>query len=237
MAGYYTTTRNIRELQLFSLAFGSLADYTTTRNIRELQPGRGVYDLTQDYTTTRNIRELQHQSDRSNIGPYYTTTRNIRELQPHPSTCISIADYTTTRNIRELQLTICYYLDRSNYTTTRNIRELQLARRGCPGRSHYSPPLSAISIPTAPPRWLPSIPWAGAKSANCTANYKISRRAFPPAGARFFILLLKLQKTKRGLKSTTFRQFQSSLAQKEGFELLDQKLFLFYCAVSCPIPL
>lgn len=123
------------------------------------------------------------------------------------------------------------------YTTTRNIRELQLARRGCPGRSHYSPPLSAISIPTAPPRWLPSIPWAGAKSANCTANYKISRRAFPPAGARFFILLLKLQKTKRGLKSTTFRQFQSSLAQKEGFELLDQKLFLFYCAVSCPIPL
>ena len=135
-----------------------------------------------------------------------------------PMLLLLVLHYTTTRNIRELQLDDRSHSRRVDYTTTRNIRELQLARRGCPGRSHYSPPLSAISIPTAPPRWLPSIPWAGAKSANCTANYKIYQRAFPPAGARFFILLLKLQKTKRGLKSTIFRQFQSSLAQKEGFE-------------------
>ena len=115
-------------------------------------------------------------------------------------------DYTTTRNIRELQPQYTRRLCAEHYTTTRNIRELQLARRGCPGRSHYSPPLSAISIPTAPPLWLPSIPWAGAKSANCTANYKIYQRAFPPAGARFFILLLKLQKTK---KRTEINDFSS----------------------------
>ena len=114
--------------------------------------------------------------------------------------------YTTTRNIRELQRQHLPGEQVPHYTTTRNIRELQLARRGCPGRSHYSPPLSAISIPTAPPRWLPSIPWAGAKSANCTANYKIYQRAFPPAGARFFILLLKLQKTK---KRTEINDFSS----------------------------
>ena len=162
----------------------ALRHYTTTRNIREPQHSRPVIFYHNHYTTTRNIRELQHNLPTSVHVHYYTTTRNIRELQQTPQVPIRIPDYTITRNIRELQL----------------------ARRGCPGRSHYSPPLSAISIPTAPPLWLPSIPWAGAKSANCTANYKISRRAFPPAGARFFFFFLKLQKTK---KRTEINDFSS----------------------------
>ena len=143
---------------------------------------------------------------RDSYPHYYTTTRNIRELQRGARRVLRVGDYTTTRNIRELQPPGCQRAPYQYYTTTRNIRELQLARRGCPGRSHYSPPLSAISTPTAPPRWLPSTPWAGAKSANCTANYKIYQRAFPPAGARFFILLLKLQKTK---KRTEINDFSS----------------------------
>ena len=37
MAENYTTTRNIRELQLIPRTRPSAPDYTTTRNIRELQ--------------------------------------------------------------------------------------------------------------------------------------------------------------------------------------------------------
>ena len=81
---YYTTTRNIRELQLAPAAGHFLYNYTTTRNIRELQPYFPTALPCYNYTTTRNIRELQPCTCTPEEGHHYTTTRNIRESkQPY----------------------------------------------------------------------------------------------------------------------------------------------------------
>ena len=96
--------------------------YTTTRNIRELQPSGVVSVNRSNYTTTRNIRELQLYMLIGRRSVYYTTTRNIRELQPPYVVRSTLRHYTTTRNIRELQPERLPRSDASHYTTTRNIR-------------------------------------------------------------------------------------------------------------------
>ena len=83
--------------------------YTTTRNVRELQHRLCNYFCLSYYTTTRNVRELQLE----NLGPLdeidYTTTRNVRELQPSVSAPSTQSNYTTTRNVRELQLHVQHF--------------------------------------------------------------------------------------------------------------------------------
>ena len=78
---YYTTTRNVRELQPRSVRSGRPGHYTTTRNVRELQPPMRFGEAISDYTTTRNVRELQQCCRPGRSWRYYTTTRNVRELQ------------------------------------------------------------------------------------------------------------------------------------------------------------
>ena len=56
---YYTTTRNIWELQRRFLYLAFVDHYTTTRNIWELQLQLVRILLNRNYTTTRNIWELQ----------------------------------------------------------------------------------------------------------------------------------------------------------------------------------
>ena len=87
---YYTTTRNIRELQPAHPSSVHTLYYTTTRNIRELQ-------LTSIHTSKALIIPQQETSGNYNIGTsagrqpaYYTTTRNIRELQQSPQVPIRI---------------------------------------------------------------------------------------------------------------------------------------------------
>ena len=79
-AVHYTTTRNVRELQLGDAKRHAVLDYTTTRNVRELQLWVGLTSTPSHYTTTRNVRELQQKSQFPGPNHNYTTTRNVREL-------------------------------------------------------------------------------------------------------------------------------------------------------------
>ena len=156
---YYTTTRNIRELQRHhnhTWRQRIIPQQETSGNYNDVlvavhgaaiipqQETSGNYNLYQAwYSADALYHNKKHQGTTTvtvcmECDRDYTTTRNIRELQQIVRVFVSWQYYTTTRNIRELQRGCPRLLMLTDYTTTRNIRELQPEMFCYPSVHHYT---------------------------------------------------------------------------------------------------